>query len=100
MSWRGESGGIEAAKQKHDVIMTPNTYLYFDYYQAKDCLLYTSIPSGPLFRGANVRGGKVFLSFDYGEGMRSSDGKPLQCFEVAEYDGIYYPATAEVVRCV
>lgn len=35
--------------------------------------------------------------FDYGKGMRSSDGKPLQCFEVAEYDGIYYPATAEVV---
>ena len=36
MSWRGERGGIEAAKQKHDVIMTPNTYLYFDYYQTKD----------------------------------------------------------------
>lgn len=36
MSWRGESGGIEAAKQQHDVIMTPNTYLYFDYYQTKD----------------------------------------------------------------
>lgn len=36
MSWRGEKGGIEAAKQKHDVIMTPNTYLYFDYYQWED----------------------------------------------------------------
>ena len=36
MSWRGEAGGIEAAKQKHDVIMTPNTYLYFDYYQTKN----------------------------------------------------------------
>lgn len=36
MSWRGEGGGIEAAKQKHDVIMTPNTYLYFDYYQSSD----------------------------------------------------------------
>lgn len=36
MSWRGEGGGIEAAKQQHDVIMTPNTYLYFDYYQTKD----------------------------------------------------------------
>lgn len=36
MSWRGERGGIEAAKQKHDVIMTPNTYLYLDYYQTKD----------------------------------------------------------------
>ncbi|GHT70242.1 hypothetical protein AGMMS50239_38360 [Bacteroidia bacterium] len=34
MSWRGEQGGIEAAKQNHDVIMTPNTYVYLDYYQA------------------------------------------------------------------
>ena len=34
MSWRGEKGGIEAAKQSHDVIMTPSTYVYFDYYQA------------------------------------------------------------------
>lgn len=33
MSWRGEEGGIEAARQHHDVVMTPNTYLYFDYYQ-------------------------------------------------------------------
>ena len=36
MSWRGEGGGIEAARQHHDVVMTPNTYLYFDYYQADD----------------------------------------------------------------
>ncbi|MEG1562611.1 MAG: family 20 glycosylhydrolase [Bacteroides sp.] len=36
MSWRGMAGGIEAAKQKHDVVMTPNTHLYFDYYQTKD----------------------------------------------------------------
>lgn len=33
MSWRGEEGGIAAAREKHDVIMTPNTYLYLDYYQ-------------------------------------------------------------------
>lgn len=33
MSWRGEKGGIEAAKQKHDVIMTPTDYLYLDYGQ-------------------------------------------------------------------
>ena len=36
MSWRGEEGGIEAAHQKHNVIMTPHTYLYFDYYQSYD----------------------------------------------------------------
>jgi hexosaminidase len=34
MSWRGTKGGIEAAKQKHDVIMTPTTYVYLDYYQS------------------------------------------------------------------
>ena len=55
------------------------------------------VPSGPLFRSADVRGEKVYLSFDYGQGMRSSDGKSLRCFEVAEFEGIYYPATAEVV---
>jgi hexosaminidase len=34
MSWRGEAGGINAAKQNHDVIMSPNTYVYLDYFQA------------------------------------------------------------------
>jgi hexosaminidase len=35
MSWRGEKGGIAAAKQKHEVIMTPGKPLYFDHYQTK-----------------------------------------------------------------
>lgn len=33
MSWRGERGGIEAAKAKHDVIMTPTDFMYFDFGQ-------------------------------------------------------------------
>ncbi|WP_420147806.1 family 20 glycosylhydrolase [Spirosoma sp.] len=33
MSWRGIKGGIEAARQRHDVIMTPSPFCYFDYYQ-------------------------------------------------------------------
>lgn len=36
MSWRGEKGGIEAAKQKHQVIMTPTKPVYFDYTQTKN----------------------------------------------------------------
>jgi len=36
MSWRGEKGGIVAAKQHHDVIMTPGHSVYFDHYQTKD----------------------------------------------------------------
>ncbi len=36
MSWRGEAGGIEAAKQKHQVIMTPGKPVYFDHSQSKN----------------------------------------------------------------
>ncbi len=34
MSWRGMDGGIAAAKAGHDVVMTPTSHCYFDYYQA------------------------------------------------------------------
>ncbi len=34
MSWRGVKGGIEAAKMKHDVVMSPTTYAYLDYMQS------------------------------------------------------------------
>jgi len=36
MSWRGVSGGIEAAKKGFDAIMTPNSFMYFDYYQSEE----------------------------------------------------------------
>ncbi len=36
MSWRGMKGGIEAAKMGNKVIMTPNNYVYLDYYQSAD----------------------------------------------------------------
>ena len=35
MSWRGISGGIQAARMNHDVIMTPTTHMYLDYYQTE-----------------------------------------------------------------
>ncbi len=44
MSWRGNKGGIEAAKMGHDVVMAPTTHTYFDYYQTKS-------PSEPLAIG-------------------------------------------------
>lgn len=36
MSWRGTAGGVKAAKMGHDVIMTPNSFFYLDYYQSLD----------------------------------------------------------------
>ncbi len=36
MSWRGVEGGIEAAEKGFDAIMTPSSFLYFDYYQSRE----------------------------------------------------------------
>ncbi len=36
MSWRGVAGGVAAASSGHDVVMAPNTFTYFDYYQSGD----------------------------------------------------------------
>ena len=36
MSWRGEEGGITAARAGHDVVMAPFSHTYFDYYQTDD----------------------------------------------------------------
>ncbi|HEY9340709.1 MAG TPA: family 20 glycosylhydrolase [Hanamia sp.] len=33
MSWRGMKGGIEAAKMKHEVVMSPTDFAYLDYMQ-------------------------------------------------------------------
>ena len=53
-SWRGVEGGIEAAKQGHDCIMSPTTFMYFDYYQTK----YTD--DEPLAIGGYVPVEKVY----------------------------------------
>lgn len=36
MSWQGVEGGITAARRHHDVIMAPNTHLYFDYFETTE----------------------------------------------------------------
>lgn len=36
MSWRGEKGGIQAAQENHDVIMSPNSNMYLDHAQSED----------------------------------------------------------------
>ena len=36
MSWRGVEGGIEASEKGFDAIMTPNQFVYFDYYQSRE----------------------------------------------------------------
>jgi hexosaminidase len=53
MSWRGEEGGLAAAKQNHDVIMTPESWCYFDHAQ-------DSVETEPLAIGPPTSVSKVY----------------------------------------
>ena len=55
------------------------------------------LPSGPLFRSATFNGKVATVAFDYARGMHPADGKTLRGFELSDGNGIFYPATAEVV---
>jgi len=54
-------------------------------------------PSGPIFRSVEFSENAAYISFDYSKNMHSSDGKNLRTFEVAEMDGLYFPAEAQVI---
>jgi hexosaminidase len=67
MSWRGTEGGIAAAKQGHDVIMTPAPFCYFDYYQSENR------ESEPLSIGGHVALEKVYSFNPTPEGLTSAE---------------------------
>lgn len=71
MSWRGIEGGIEAAKQKHDAIMTPTAFMYFDYYQTID----TS--NEPLAIGGYVPVEKVYSFEPVHESLTQEEAKHI-----------------------
>lgn len=54
-------------------------------------------PSGPLYKSVRFQGSSAYVSFDNDKGLKTSDGKAIRTFEVAEYDGLFYPAKAEIV---
>lgn len=68
MSWRGSAGGVKAAQMGHDVIMTPNTHCYFDFYQTDDT------KNEPLAIGGYIPLEKVY-SLEPTEGLTSEQAK-------------------------
>lgn len=70
MSWRGKKGGIEGAKRGNEVIMVPNDYAYFDYYQSKD------IANEPFGIGGFVDVAKVY-SLDPTEGLTAEEADKI-----------------------
>lgn len=59
---------------------------------------YTQVvPSGPLFRGIEVKGKEAWVHFDYADGLQTSDGQAPRTFEIAEHPGEFHPAQAEII---
>ncbi|MEZ6140501.1 MAG: sialate O-acetylesterase [Zavarzinella sp.] len=80
-------------KNKFDVGNRLALWALAKTYGKKD-LVY----SGPLFQSAKADGAKMVLSFAHvADGLKSRDGKELSDFEIAGDDGVFVPATAEIV---
>lgn len=54
------------------------------------------VHQGPTLKSAVARDGAIVLTMESAEGLTTADGGAPRVFEVAEIDGIYYPATAEI----
>lgn len=54
------------------------------------------IPSGPMFSKAEASDGQITVEFLYSEGLHTSDGKAVRCFEIAGKDGIFHPVDAVI----
>lgn len=68
MSWRGVDGAVEAAKAHHDVILTPTSHTYFDYYQSDN-------EDEPLAIGGFLPLEKVYSFNPIPEGLTNEEAK-------------------------
>ena len=53
-------------------------------------------PSGPIYKGVVRSADALIVSFDYADSLCTSDGKQPSTFEIAEEEGMYYPATTVI----
>jgi len=90
MSWRGSDGGIAAAKLGHDVVMTPNSHFYFDYYQSMDQ------DSEPFGIGGYIPVDKVY-SYDLPAGLTDEQARHILGVQanmwteyIADEDHLFY----------
>ncbi len=70
MSWRGTEGGIDAARQNHNAIMTPGSHCYFDHYQSK-------VKTEPLAIGGFISLEKVYSYEPVPDTLNSEESKHI-----------------------
>lgn len=54
------------------------------------------VPSGPMFKKVSFEKGTAFVEFDFAQGMKGENNQPIKGFEIAETDGLFFPAQVEV----
>jgi len=70
MSWQGIKGGVEAAKSGHDVVMTPTSFCYLDYYQSDH-------PDEPLAIGGLLPLEKIYSYEPIPEELTAAEAKHI-----------------------
>lgn len=71
MSWHSSQGGIDAVKQGHDAIMTPNSFMYFDHYQSNDT------KSEPLANGGYTNVERVYSFEPVPENINETESRHI-----------------------
>ncbi|MDE6304855.1 MAG: beta-N-acetylhexosaminidase [Paramuribaculum sp.] len=70
-AWTGENAGVEAARKGHQVVMSPTSHLYFDYYQSSD------IENEPEAIGGYVPVRKVYEYYPVPKGLTPEEEKKI-----------------------
>lgn len=86
----GEADNIHPAN-KQDVGKRLSLWALNKTYGDKNIIF-----SGPLYKGFEVKGNKVIVSFTNTDGGLTSNNKPLKDFELQDADGTWKPATASI----
>ena len=85
MSWRGVAGGIEAAKQGHEVVMSPTTFAYIDYMQGDPTIetpIYASLSLKKAYDFEPVQegNGRKIGHWESGKSLDRANSDTSPCF--------------------
>lgn len=87
---RGDSLDVHPRQKKDVGERLARLSLYHTYGKSN------LIPSGPLYRSVDFADRKAYVSFNYSDGLKAEKGSSIEGFEIAEVDGLFYPAQAHI----
>ena len=86
---KGDSLNVHPQYKKEMGMRLSKQVLYHEYG-------FDIIPSGPVVKYMRTGDSYAEVGFDYGQGLHAADGQKIIGFEIAEVEGLFYPADVEV----